>query len=234
MTDGVITQIGSLPYVNVTEAVHYSLRHDIPFFPELPVRGDAMLNYVKNPGKMSCLKEFKKHLFVSVKIQCIGPAILTAMGSRDDEAVEIICKHITTIIDGLYADEIILFLDEPALGGVGFEYESMWDAIFSNFDVVRGVHCCGPMDWDILFRSTVIDMISFDASQFNIALYPHYRNGKRIAWGVEKKEHVIDFLPGDLITPPCGMSPMRYTVKDCVSQLINLKQIKDHAVKMMV
>ncbi|MFA5986647.1 MAG: hypothetical protein WC819_04855 [Parcubacteria group bacterium] len=234
MTDKVITQIGSLPHMNVSEAVSYSLLHEIPFFPELPILGDSMLNYAKNPGKMSCLEEFKKHRFSRVKIQCIGPAILITTGCGENEALEVICNHITTIMDGLYADEVILFLDEPALGQAGFDYESIWDAIFSNFHVVRGVHCCGPMDWDILLRSSVVDMISFDASQFNIALYPYYRNGKKIAWGVERKEHVADFRAGDLITPPCGMSPMRYNVKDCTDQLINLKQIKDHAIKMMV
>lgn len=31
----IITQIGSLPYEDIGEAVEYSLRHDIPFLPEL-------------------------------------------------------------------------------------------------------------------------------------------------------------------------------------------------------
>ena len=39
----IVTQVGSLPYDDVDKAVEYSLRHDIPFLPELPKLGDAML-----------------------------------------------------------------------------------------------------------------------------------------------------------------------------------------------
>ncbi len=59
----VITQIGSIPYQDVKQAVKYSLKHDIPFLPELPKLGDGVLDYIKNPGKLSCLEEFKKHSF---------------------------------------------------------------------------------------------------------------------------------------------------------------------------
>ena len=38
-----ITQIGSLPYDNVNEAIDYSLKHNIPFLPELPSKGETML-----------------------------------------------------------------------------------------------------------------------------------------------------------------------------------------------
>ena len=57
----IVTQIGSLPYDSVEKAVEYSLRHDIPFLPELPLLGDSMIKYINTPGKLSCLSEFKKH-----------------------------------------------------------------------------------------------------------------------------------------------------------------------------
>ena len=40
------------------------------------------------------------------------------------------------------------------------------------------------MNWDELFGSE-IEIISFDTSKFDITRYPGYRNGRRIAWGVE-------------------------------------------------
>ena len=77
-----ITQIGSLPYDDVDQAVEYSLRHDIPFLPELPKLGDAMMDYIKQPGSMSCLETFKRKAagFDVVKIQCLGPATLILGG----------------------------------------------------------------------------------------------------------------------------------------------------------
>jgi len=87
MNRKIITQIGSLPYDNIGEAVRYSLRHHIPFLPELPKLGDSMLDYIKNPGKLSCLNEFKKHSYETVKIQSVGPAMLVLSGYSKDEAV---------------------------------------------------------------------------------------------------------------------------------------------------
>ncbi len=221
----IITQIGSLPYDNVREAVKYSLKHDIPFLPELPKLGDAMLDYIKNPGKLSCLDEFKKHHFDTVKIQCVGPATLIMSGYSEEEALEKICGHISVVVKDLKAQEIILFLDEPALGQVGFDFQALWTPVFETFKVTPGVHCCGNMDWDILFNSLLIEIISFDASQFDITKYPCYRGGKRIAWGVEKAKDVKDFQKGDLLTLPCGMSPLKYAIRDCQKELKKLKRI---------
>ncbi|MEM7826976.1 MAG: hypothetical protein QXQ40_02000 [Candidatus Aenigmatarchaeota archaeon] len=214
----IITQIGSLPYDNVEDAINYSLRHDIPFLSELPKRGDSMLNYIKNPGKLSCLDEFKKHKYTTVKIQCVGPATLILNGYNEDEAIERAYNHISSIIDGLNAEEIILFLYEPALGQAGFNYKRLWAPLFNSFDVIPGVHTCGKMDWDELFDSE-IEIISFDASKYNITKYPKYRSNKRIAWGIRKIEDVKDFQKGDLLTLPCGMSPLFYTVEDCETNL---------------
>ena len=237
MTNKIITQIGSLPYKDVRRAVKYSLKHDIPFLPELPLLGDAMMDYIKNPGQLSCLKEFQKYTFKIVKVQCVGPETLFSMLSGDkeykdwakekiiDKATEIILAHIGAILDGLNAKETILFFDEPALGQTGLDFEQLWLPFFSSFEVTPGVHCCGNMDWDKLFKSELIKIISLDASQFDITNYPYYRNGKRIAWGVKELSDVKDFQPGDLLTLPCGMGTKLYTVSDCQKELKKLKAI---------
>ena len=84
----VVTQIGSLPYEDIGEAVAYSLQHDIPFLPELPKRGDAMLNYAKNPGHLSCLEEFKKHEFETVKINTEGDSMEREIGNLEYEDLD--------------------------------------------------------------------------------------------------------------------------------------------------
>ena len=123
----IVTQIGSLPYDDVDEAVEYSLRHDIPFLPELPKLGDAMLDYIRRPGQLSCLRAFQERTAGRdvVKVQCVGPATLILSGYSQDEAVAMACQHIAAILDGLRVGEVILFLDEPALGQAGFDYRQL-------------------------------------------------------------------------------------------------------------
>ncbi len=220
----VITQIGSLPLEDVGEAVAYSLKHEIPFLPELPKRGDAMLEYIKQPGKLSCLKEFKKHKFETVKIQCVGPVTLMLAGYKKDDAIERAYEHISRVVEGLEASEIILFLDEPALGHSGVNFAQIWEALFSSFNVVCGVHTCGNMDWDKLFDSG-IEVISFDASKYDLTKYSKYRSGKKISWGMEKREDVKDFKEGDLLTLPCGMGSPMYKAEDCEKNLAKLQKI---------
>lgn len=224
----IITQIGSLPYDDVDEAVDYSLRHDIPFLPELPKLGDAMMDYIKRPGNMSCLETFKRKVagFDTVKIQCVGPATLILGGYDQDEAFSRVYDHISALLSNLKAGNIILFLDEPALGHAGFDYRRLWSPLFESFDVTSGVHTCGNMNWDEMFAAD-IDIISFDASKYDLTKYPGYRNDKRIAWGVETIENVKDFQEGDLLTLPCGMGPKFYSTKDCEKSLNNLLKISE-------
>jgi len=217
-----ITQIGSLPFTDVNVAIDYSLRHDIPFLPELTALGDAMLEYVKNPGRLSCLDAFKKQRFETVKVQCVGPATLIQSQYEEDDAVMRVYQHVEAVLDGLHAEAIILFLDEPALGYVGFDFIRLWEPIFESFPVIRGVHTCGNMQWDQMFAAP-IDIISFDASKYDIAKYYTDRNNKRIAWGITDVTQVTDYRPGDLITGPCGLSHLTHTEADAHERLTMLK-----------
>ena len=221
----ITTQIGSLPHDTVEDAIDYSLRHDIPFLPELHARNDTMLEYIKTPGKLSCLKEFKKRKFDKVKVQCVGPATLVTEGYDRSEAIERAYLHIDAILNGLVANEVILFLDEPALGTVTFDFVELWAPIISSFDVVFGVHTCGNMQWDQLFNSD-LDIISFDASQFGniFTIDPSYRNNKRVAWGIKGASDVKDFRPDDLLTLPCGMQRKFYSIEDAERNLNMLRE----------
>lgn len=223
-----ITQIGSLPYNNAKKAIAYSRRHNIPFLPELPRLGDSMLDYIKNPGSLSCLSEFKKYSYDIAKVQCIGPATLMLSGYEEGDAINQIYMHINDILSGLNAERTILFLDEPSLGSAGFNYERMWSDLFSCFKTEKGVHTCGNMDWDILFKAD-IDIISFDASQYDLTFFSHYKRFRakkgKIAWGISKLEDIKDFMEGDLITAPCGLGGMNketgkpYTEEECENAL---------------
>ena len=213
-----ITQIGSLPFDDVAQAVAYSLRHEIPFLPELTARGDAMMRYIEQPGRLSCLAAFQAHRFDTVKVQCVGPATLVGNGYEEDDAVARVYRHVESILDGLRAEEIILFFDEPALGYVGFDYKRLWTPLFESFPVVRGVHVCGNMQWDHLLDAP-IDIVSFDASRYDITRYYEDRGETAIAWGIERIDDVADFAPGDLITGPCGMPHNAFSAGDAERRL---------------
>lgn len=215
----IVTQIGSLPYKSVSKAIEYSLQHDIPFLPELTALGSSMLEYAKNPGKLACLKKFKENEYETVKVQCIGPITLMMSGFEENNAQYAIMTHLASIFKGLKAKEVILFLDEPALGQTGIDYNKQWNLIFSNFNVIKGVHICGNMQWDHLLKFSNIDLISFDASTYDITLLCKERNGKKIAWGIKKEEDVKDWREGDLITLPCGMNHKLFSIKDCKKNL---------------
>jgi len=218
------TQMGSLPFRDVNRAIAYSLQHDIPFLPELTALGEAMLEYIKRPGHLSCLEKFKEHEFDIVKVQCIGPATLISAGYEENEALLRIYTHIEGILSNLRAKEIILFLDEPSLGYVGFDFQRLWEPLFKSFPVIWGVHVCGNMQWDQLFAAE-IDIISFDASKYDITKYYKDRKGKKIAWGIQRAENIKDFQKGDLITPPCGLGTKLFNEADAEAKLAQLREI---------
>ncbi|OGI16061.1 hypothetical protein A3K63_02200 [Candidatus Micrarchaeota archaeon RBG_16_49_10] len=230
----IVTQVGSLPFDDVGVAIDYSSRHDIPFLPELPKMGDAVLSYITKPGTLSCLTAFKdmasRNGYPVVKVQCVGPATLISSGYSEDEAVSRPLDHITAILDGLYPEQVILVLDEPALGNFGGDYKSMWSAMFAAARAMRpqiipGIHTCGNMDWDQLLLNPGIEVISHDASKNDIikasTVYRQGRqNGKRIAWGITIPSDVKDFRQGDLLTLPCGMGS--YDPQSCEGYLTML------------
>jgi hypothetical protein len=67
------TGVGSLPHENISDAIDFSLKHDIPFLPEL-TKLDGFMNESK---KNSCLDEFIKNTTSSNvrKIQFPSPLI---------------------------------------------------------------------------------------------------------------------------------------------------------------
>lgn len=238
----IITQIGSLPYREVWNAVEYSLRHDIPFLPELTNLGERMLDYIKKPGNLSCLDLFKRRINErgddTVKVQCVGPVTLHRQGEYSlEDAVSRCRDHIAAILEGINARYKILFLDEPALNlADNIDYRDLWNKIFYGYDVIRGVHCCG-MDtkkergsevkvvrWKDFF-SADLDVLSFPHGVRVHSGFASYRESKRIAWGIEKRSsHIDKFRDGDLLTPPCGLA--MFSVEHCERTLDDLLFVK--------
>lgn len=101
-----------------------------------------------------------------------------------------------------FAKETILFIDEPYLGCFGSAYtpinkKDAIDGLTEFTDGLKpscsmlGVHCCGNTDWSIFTEAGNIDIISFDAFDFQdkFALYAQdiqgfLKKGGVICWGI--------------------------------------------------
>ena len=101
-----------------------------------------------------------------------------------------------------YADEVLIFIDEPILSALGTsayiavdmsEAQRMLKEIVTcirEAGALSAIHCCSKADWPLVF-STGLDVFSFDAYYFwdTLSMYPEevrsfIDNNGLIAWGV--------------------------------------------------
>src|SRR3990167_7741499 len=89
----ITTGIGSLPFESASEAVAYSLLHDVPFLPEIPK--DIDMFQLIEKGKAASLDIFKekiKNLKVrTIKVQCTGPvSLMLYRGYKKEDAIKLV------------------------------------------------------------------------------------------------------------------------------------------------
>ena len=261
------TLIGGLPHYNVKEAVDLSSLLDILCIPELKLRGDDIFSPLKKPGESSCLYEVKKRIIDKkidiTKIQGPGPVTAIKFGGYDgDIYFQNIYKHfekvITALKDGNEKLKIMAFADEPSLFLVDFDFNYKvlhedWLTLVKSLGAdITGVHSCGDLTdkielrrFDALFESE-FDIISVDASKYDITRYPLFRNDKMIAWGIDfgkdifgdelkfrNIDEVLEYLikyarKGDLLTLPCGRDPKFYSADYVVREIENLLMIQSY------
>ena len=152
-----------------------------------------------------------------IKCHITGPFSFAA-GIRDEKGANLLHDSVfmQVVIKGLamkarwqldlfskFGKDMIIFLDEPYLGGFGSAYtpinreevvSGLSDislGIKRNQRVLVGVHCCGNTDWSMLADVTGLDIISFDAYSFQdrFVLYADSLNaflkkGGIICWGI--------------------------------------------------
>jgi methionine synthase II (cobalamin-independent) len=101
-----------------------------------------------------------------------------------------------------FGKKMIMFFDEPYLTGVGSAYTpvdrsevmEVFTELADNLksqDCLIGLHCCGNTDWSMLTDTSGIDIINFDAFNFQerFVLYADNLNsflkrGGIICWGI--------------------------------------------------
>jgi methionine synthase II (cobalamin-independent) len=92
----------------------------------------------------------------------------------------------------------LILVDEPCLGSLGPNFadlgrervRTMLEEVLAGIEGLRGMHCCGDMDWSLPLE-TPIDVLSLDAYDFGNSLLNHaevvgrfLKRGGWIAWGI--------------------------------------------------
>jgi len=116
-----------------------------------------------------------------------------------------------------FKKKIIFFLDEPYLGCFGSAYTPLnredvvrgLTELISGIkaqDVLIGAHCCGNTDWTIFTDTAGLDIINFDAFDFQDrfvlyadALKGFLKKGGAICWGVVPTEGLTDKISPELL-----------------------------------
>jgi len=152
----------------------------------------------------------------AIKIQTTGPFTFAA-GTKDVNDVALLHNKVffQAILKGLslkalwqislfkkFNKQLAIFIDEPFLGSFGSAYTPInrEDVVLGLNDfteelksenVLIGVHCCGNTDWSIFTDIKNIDIINFDAFDFQekFVLYANDLNkflkkGGIICWGI--------------------------------------------------
>ncbi|MCD6520972.1 MAG: methionine synthase [Anaerolineae bacterium] len=96
------------------------------------------------------------------------------------------------------APQTIIFVEEPYMASLGSAFVSLsrgqvielLEEIFAGLEGLKGIHCCGNTNWEIILRTSV-DILSLDAYDYGETLLPYARElqdflmrGGIIAWGI--------------------------------------------------
>jgi hypothetical protein len=175
--------------------------------------------------------EARRETFAVLKGHITGP-LTVGLGAKDSEGkavfydtemVDVICRGLALRARWQarelkrYADQVMIFFDEPVLAGFGTSaYLSLTADLVvetlkrviepSRADAIIGVHCCGNTDWAMMTR-TGADIISFDSHgyQQSLALYPDdvrafLEAGGNIGWGAVPTLHDVGVDSAETLT----------------------------------
>ncbi len=230
-----LTGVGSLPFVDVEEALALAASFDVPFLPELPAFDPsefmipaALRGFDAGEPDLALVDRFLQVLPRPrlVKVQMAGPTTVLAFapGIARTVVIDWLSRRARATLERLRAagHTTLFMLDEPALA------THAPDGLTELIEVIRaegaqvGVHCCGNTDWARLV-SFELDFVSFDARLSLDALLADARafeayveRGGALAIGVvpttpgpafelSRLAPLKHVLSRSLLTPACGL-----------------------------
>lgn len=216
-----ITGIGSLPHDSVIKAVAYSLRHDLPFLPQMTGLGERMISQVLNKNELSkkyqALQLFTEKILEKnisqFKIQLAGPE---TCGTSE----LLIIEQINSFLEFFdkYKLRPIIFIDEPVLTLKSDHLKKVFIEL-KNLGVNSGLHSCAQFEWEKI-ECLETTYISFD---LNLIKQPEITSKIKIAGFPPFITKEFNYS-GEWISSSCGLAS--YTEKDCETILRNLENHK--------
>ncbi len=160
-----LTGVGSLPHQLTSKAIEYSLRHDLPFVPQLPHAEGFMIQQEKNFAQSPftaylSLEDFLNQINRPFKFQISGP--MTSQKNFNE--------YLPTLqkIDSLFSkfkDKIIIFLDEPIIEEANLLQSNLALNYLKERNYKTGVHSCHQFEVNS-FALDKLDFLSFDEQYF--------------------------------------------------------------------
>lgn len=216
-----ITGIGSLPYQDFHEALQYSLKHDLPFFPQILSIHGNMIEQVKNMN-FQFLEDFLNHLrklkITRYKIQIAGPNTTSLSMSHYETIIEDFLKESQDL-------EILLCFDEPT-----FVNSKIIDSLVKKYQTIDfAIHCCNRIDSNLakIMNESEVRYISYDAilNKDILKLFPN----KEIILGcvspLDDQFISIDKLEVSMISATCGLA---HSPRDPATILQDLKKLRNN------
>lgn len=192
------TGIGSLPLRDINQALDYSFKHDIPFFPQLFSLHGSMTEQVLNCN-FKFLDEFisraKNQNIKLIKIQLAGPSTTKLDKTYYDNCL----SYLKNKLDGV---SVLLCIDEPILESTTLEKHLEY-SLYSNFNYVA-IHSCAKLSKELI--DPFLEHI--DYFFYDLLLNPELLHVKKLCPGiVDYKGEVstLNFSHSEIITTTCGL-----------------------------
>jgi hypothetical protein len=213
--------IGSLPHKSIQHAITYSLRHDLPFLPQMIQNGERMIPQVMGQDilleKYSALEFFTEQILeqklTQFKIQLAGPETCKTSD-------KIILQQILNFIKYFdnYNLKPIIFIDEPVLVPESIYLKNIFSEI-NKLGYISGLHSCAKVD---IGKLEYLDnnFLSFDLSLTTVI----EKTKKSLIYGIPPFSTSKYKFDGEWISSSCGLAS--FTENDCEIILRNLENYK--------
>ncbi len=209
-----MTGIGSLPFKNSNEAENFSLRHHLPFIPELP---QLQENFLLNSSE-ELIERLKMYDTITnkpqFKVQLIGPITYKHMNQNSEKKIDYhqilneILSSLTKIKNSSH-QTIYVQLDEP-IPPTDFQEQSQLENVMrtiTSLEFLVVVHSCQKIQFDF-FPEWPTAYLALDLN-----LNPEFSlNQKLLIAGIDPRLDKIN-TQAEFVSFTCGMGLL--TMDDC-------------------
>jgi hypothetical protein len=215
-----VTGIGSLPHKSPLAAVTYSMKHDLPFLPQLTSLGEHMIKQalesdaiVENHLALSIFKEqLIENKVLEFKIQIAGPTTCHASSNQ-------ILKTIDSLLNYFHKQHQlipIVFIDEPSFNPDSIELKKILEELKIK-KIKSGIHTCAQINM-LDLEKLPTEMVALD-----LELNSYKNINKELIAGINpfKVGNVQKNALHNFVSYTCGLA--RFTEIECEEVFRKLK-----------